>query len=92
VTFDAGKRFTNDDAQLYGRLAAIAGVVVHQRRQLNTIAALDAAEPATGKEPEVEQAIAQSIARIARQRPAALAHVARLLAEVEALVGADDNP
>ena len=32
ISFEPGKRFTSPDALLYGRLAAVAGVVVNQSR------------------------------------------------------------
>jgi len=40
VSFDADKRFSSNDALLYGRLATVAGVVVEQRRRLLTSEAM----------------------------------------------------
>lgn len=80
VRFAAGARFTGDDADLYAQVAAIAGVVVMQRRRI-------ADEAATESE-VLEQAIARSIGRIARARADGLTHVANMLASLELLVGA----
>lgn len=82
VSFVSGKRFTGRDGDLYGRLAAVAGVVVDQRRRLNA---------AAGKvnqqvENSIEHAVAASIARIAKQRPDALARLANVVSEIESLV------
>lgn len=82
VSFVSGKRFTGRDGDLYGRLAAIAGVVVDQRRRLDA---------AAGKvkqqvENSVEHGVAASIARIAKQRPDALTRLATIVSEIESLV------
>lgn len=82
VSFVSGKRFSGRDGDLYGRLAAVAGVVVDQRRRLNA---------AAGKvnqqaENSVEHGVAASIARIAKQRPDALTRLATIVSEVESLV------
>lgn len=82
VSFAPGKRFSGRDGDLYGRLAAVAGVVVDQRRRLNA---------AAGKvnqqvENSVEHSVAASIARIAKQRPGALARLATIVSEIETLV------
>ncbi len=85
VSFDAAKRFTSADGELYGRLAAVAGVVVEQRRKLKAVASGgEAASP-------VERAIASSLKRIARGGQEALGRAARILAEVEALVAPQDG-
>jgi hypothetical protein len=81
VSFVSGKRFTARDGDLYSRLAAIAGVVVDQRRRLNA-AASGVQTTSTGP----EHTVAASIGRIAKSRPDALKGLATILAEIEALV------
>ena len=73
VRFAPGKRFGPEDATLYGRIAAVAGVVVDQRRRLETVEG-------------VEPAVAASVARIAAHGPEAAARMASILADVEALL------
>ena len=80
VSFKKGKRFSAKDGELYGRLASVAGVVVDQRRRLQRI--VGAAPAGT----PVQQSIAESLGRIARSGPAALAHTARVLVEIDGLV------
>jgi hypothetical protein len=86
VTFEQGKRFSSKDGELYGRLAAVAGVVVQQRRQLKTIEDQARSGVVTGD--EVEHRIAGSLAAIGKNGgPSALARVAKILAELEGLTG-----
>jgi len=85
VCFDDSKRFGAQDGDLYGRLACVAGLVVHQRQQL---AALQAANGAS----ENAKSIAGSVARLSASNPDALARVARLLLEIEGLVGPTPGP
>ncbi|MBX3227338.1 MAG: GAF domain-containing protein [Labilithrix sp.] len=88
VSFAKGKRFSGRDGDLYARLAAVAGVVVDQRRHLNAAAGKAQAQAQNS----VEAGIATSIARIAKHRPDALTRLATIVAEVEALAsgpGAD---
>jgi transcriptional regulator with GAF, ATPase, and Fis domain len=80
VSFAKGKRFTGEHASLYARIGAVAGLVV---QQLHNIKALEKAAPAGDGS---EQEIAESLARLRRIGPGALAHVARLLKEIEAVV------
>ncbi|MFO0742300.1 MAG: GAF domain-containing protein [Labilithrix sp.] len=82
VSFVSGKRFTGRDGDLYGRLAAVAGVVVDQRRRLNAAAG----KVSQRVENSIEHAVAASIARIAKQRPDALARLATVVSEIESLV------
>lgn len=82
VSFVSGKRFTGRDGDLYGRLAAVAGVVVDQRRRLNAAAG----KVSQQVENSIEHAVAASIARIAKQRPDALARLATVVSEIESLV------
>jgi len=72
VSFAPGKRFTARDGDLYGRLAAVAGVVVDQKRRLAGEA------PADG--------IAAAIARIGKKRPDALPQLTAIVAAIEAMV------
>lgn len=84
VTFEPDRRFTSKDGELYGRLAAVAGVVVQQRRQLKSIGEMQqgAARPSN----DVEHRIAGSLGSIGKSGGApALAHVARILAEIAAM-------
>jgi GAF domain-containing protein len=95
VSFKKGKRFTSNDALLYGRFASIAGVVVDQRRRLaaGTKAACD--ESGTpkvfGEAGRREQQILASIARIIKGRPHALEHLAQVLTAVEAMLIPQDE-
>ena len=85
VTFEPDKRFTSKDGDLYGRLAAVAGVVVQQRRQLKSIGDMQKGAVQTGGN-EVEHRIAGSLGSIGKGGGApALEHVARILAEIAAM-------
>lgn len=89
VSFEAEKRFTAADAKLYGRIAAVAGVVVELRRRLSTVEALQRGEPspeALNEEERLERRIAESVARLVQAKPEVKARVADLLAGVEALL------
>lgn len=81
VSFDRNKRFSADDGDLYGRIAAVAGVVVEQRRKLKAVSSDASAEPLAPQ----ERAIAFSLKRIAKHGQDALARTARILAELEGL-------
>jgi hypothetical protein len=81
VSFTPGKRFSSKDGELYGRLASVAGLVVAHRRKLHNIATGSAEQGS-----EVQRSIADSLSRIAKAGPTALAHTARVLVEIEALV------
>ena len=88
VSFEPGKRFTRDDANLYARAASVAGVLVDQRRQLDAIDTLRDPESATkgGSEPErLEREITGAVSRLMRASPGRLTEVKRLLAALEAL-------
>jgi hypothetical protein len=73
VSFAPGKRFTARDGDLYGRLAAVAGVVLDQKRRLG------GATPADG--------IAAAVDRIVKRRPDAVPQLAAIVAAIEAMVG-----
>jgi GAF domain-containing protein len=93
VSFKKGKRFSAGDARLYAGLASIAGVVVDQRRRLSASGGARPPLKALGEIGTIEQEIAQSIARLSRKRPGALAHVAQILRSVEriSLPAAEDQ-
>lgn len=84
VSFDETRRFTSKDGELYGRLAAMAGVVVQQRLCIRTLS--QAKKDALAEKSEVERSIEGSLSRLGRSGPDALALVARLLRDVEGLV------
>lgn len=88
ASFDPEKRFSASDAQLYARLATVAGVVVGQHRRL----AACLRPPGTPEDapplsrPEREQReIAEQIARLAKKHPGKLECIARLLASLNEL-------
>jgi GAF domain-containing protein len=84
VSFAQGKRFGSKEADLYARVAAVAGVVVQQRHRINTLQG--ETKPSTGEAPTgAEAAIMGSVSRIAHNHPEALKHVVALLESVEAL-------
>jgi len=89
VTFVRGKRFSGKQAELYGRFAIVAGLLVEQTRRLAAYESANAAAlvsaDAMGERGRQEQDIVESIGRLTRERPEALAHAAALLAAVEAL-------
>ena len=89
VSFDRDKRFTADDAVLYGRIAAVAGLVVQQRRQLAAIEALragtDLPSPITEEE-QHNREILEVVKQLLRASPDVKGHVAGLLSAVAALV------
>lgn len=89
VSFDRDKRFSTDDAMLYGRIATVAGVVVEQRRKLAAVEALQRGEAlpaAVSDEERADREIIDSVQRLVRIDPGKKPEVARLLAVVEALM------
>jgi GAF domain-containing protein len=91
VSFRPGKSFGAPDMTLYGRLAAVAGVVVEQQRRLRALEALRAGRTGRGagdggEDERLDQILAGLVARLARARPAAKARLARLLGDLAALV------
>jgi hypothetical protein len=79
VSFKSGKRFTSHDGEIYGRLAAVAAVVVDQRHRLNAFSSHG--ESTAMQEPS----IVELLERIARHGPAVLRHTGRILSEIDAL-------
>ncbi len=89
VSFQRGKRFTSDDALLYGRMAAVAGVVVDQAHRLSALAGLQGGQlppRARNREERLDHKIVNSITRLTQTKPQAKAHIAELLAEMANLV------
>lgn len=85
VSFEPGKKFTSKDATVYGRIAAVAGVVVHQSRQLLTMQALQSGQPlprGIDREERLERELVSAVTRLTQARPQAKAQVARLLTAV----------
>jgi len=76
VSFQPGKRFSSRDGELYGRLAAVAGVVVDQGRRLQT---------SEGQPDSQLTCIYAVIGRLASRGPDALARVLGILEEIDAL-------
>lgn len=90
VSFEPGKRFSRDDANLYARAASVAGVVVDQRRRLDGLEILRSAESAATGGGERDRLLAEilgTVTRIAQASPRQLAEVARVLSSLEALLG-----
>ncbi|MBI4618052.1 MAG: GAF domain-containing protein [Planctomycetes bacterium] len=91
LSFAPGRKFTNRDAEIYGRFAAVAGVVVEQRRRL--AAYESAAVPGgtvflkTAKEiPDLEERIVASVSRLVKRGPETMLQVARILTSLESLI------
>ncbi len=89
VSFQKGKLFNSNDALLYARVAAVAGVVVEQSRRLATLEAArrDVLRPrAISEEERCEQQLVDAVARLARSRPQAKVRIARLLSDIAGLM------
>ncbi len=89
VSFAPGKRFTSGDALLYGRLAAVAGVVVDQAHRLRAVTALQRGQRppgGIGRALRLENAIVDAVTRLTRSRPHAKSDIARLLTAVADLL------
>ena len=89
VSFEPGKRFTSKDAAIYGRIAAVAGVVVDQSRQLQTMHALQSGLPlprGIDGEERLEHELVSAVTRLIQARPQAKAQVAQLLTAVADLL------
>jgi GAF domain-containing protein len=89
VSFREGRRFHGADANAYGRIAAIAAVLVQQRRGLD--AATRGQDTFEGGDPSLERRIVGSLLRIAARSRSSLERVATILESVEALV-CDEEP
>jgi GAF domain-containing protein len=88
ISFDREKRFTGSDALLYGRLAAVAGVVVDQSRRLSSAAALSQGRSfkARSREERLESDIMEAVTRLTQTKPQAKARIAELLNGLAELV------
>ncbi|HUT37227.1 MAG TPA: GAF domain-containing protein [Planctomycetota bacterium] len=88
ASFRARHHFTCDDAAFYGKIAAVAGVVVEQQQRLGALEQLGKGgrppRPRT-REQRLQMRIIDSVARLTAGRPERLARVQALLAAVEAL-------
>lgn len=87
VSFAQGKRFGSKEAELYARVAAVAGVVVQQRHRIQALQGGGEAEAdgTAGPQVSLETSIAASLSRIGKARPEALQQVAQLVESIEAL-------
>jgi len=88
VTFKPEVRFGGREADLYAGFAAVAGVIVQQRRRLAMLESESDASINTGTLSErarAERDIFQSLERMLRTRPDSLTTVASLLAGIERL-------
>lgn len=89
VSFQDDKRFGIPDAMLYGRIAAVAGVVVEQRRRIDAVEALKQEQTmpaAVSAEERLDQQIVESVQRLTRVDRDAKPRVAQLLSVIESLV------
>jgi Nif-specific regulatory protein len=82
VSFREDKTFGSRDASLYAKLAAVAGVVVQQRRALER-AEREASE--RDDDDTTERRIASSLLRLSQNAPGAMSHVASVLESIEAI-------
>jgi GAF domain-containing protein len=91
VSFQPGKRFTNDDAVLYARIATVAGVVVEQHRKLAAVEALQKGLKgldAISEDERLDFEIVRSVSRLVGAKPGAKEQVAHLLSILGSLVEA----
>jgi hypothetical protein len=90
VSFEAGKRFTNEHAALYARAASVAGVVVDQRRQIDALESRGASGEApggpSGDDPLARQVLDTAV-RLVDRNPDRLHELARLLSALEETMG-----
>jgi GAF domain-containing protein len=89
VSFAPGKRFASADALLYGRIAAVAGVVVNQSRQLNMLTALQGGRRpprALNQAERLEHDIVRAITRLTACKPNAKPQLARMLTAMATLL------
>ena len=90
VSFEPGRRFTNEHAALYARAASVAGVVVDQRRRIDALESrgVGGEEPrrAGGDEP-LARHILDTAARLIDHHPERLRELGRLLSALEEIMG-----
>ena len=95
VSFRQGKQFTPADAELYARIAAVAGVVVDQQKRLQMLGALQgeaAAPPARTERERQEREIARTAVELFRARPDQPDRVAALMALIRELCSPGPRP
>jgi len=88
ASFRPGRSFTQDQAAFYGKIAAVAGVVVDQQQRLRALEELSAGRRpprARTREERLRMQLVGSVERLAAGGPERLARVAALLAAIEAL-------
>ena len=90
VSFEAGKRFTREHAELYARAASVAGVVVDQRRCIEELESQGAsggeARRPSGDDPLARE-ILDTAARLVDRSPDRLPELSRLLSNIEEIMG-----
>lgn len=89
VSLDRRKRFNGADAMFYGRIAAVAAVLVEQRRKLSVVEAVREGRPlpkGVGEEDRLDREIVGCVRKIVKSRPHAKRLVARLLSEIQSLL------
>lgn len=87
VSFEPNRRFTADDAVLYGRIAAVAGVVVHQARQLDALRRLNDGGDANSPQAQRELELVGAVTVLSRGPAERQDKVLSLLRAVAALCG-----
>ena len=88
ASFRPDRRFTQDDARFYGKIAAVAGVVVEQQQRLSAYEQLaQGRRPKRARTPQqkAQMQIVESVERLTAGRADRLKRVQALLAAVEAL-------
>lgn len=88
ASFRPGHHFTHEDAAFYGKIAAVAGVVVDQQHRLSALEELgEGRRPPRARtaEQRVQMKIIDSVARLTAGRADRLRRVQAVLAAVEAL-------
>jgi GAF domain-containing protein len=88
VSFVRGRRFGQDDAKLYGRLATIAAVLIEQHQRISGMQRRQTILT-TGTHPAQNRELGlidQTLSRIVERDPEALAHIAAIVTNFEAAV------
>jgi hypothetical protein len=94
VSFEAGKRFTSQHAELYARAASVAGVVVDQRRRIDALESQavggEEARRPSGDDPIARQ-ILDTAGRLIDCNPDRLRELSRLLSSFEEVMGGRES-
>jgi len=87
VSFTPDFRFKGREVELYGKFAAVAGLIVERKRRLDHFEALQNVSPTEGHNPReaLESRIIRSVRRLVHSRPDALENIAAMLDSVENL-------